>query len=164
MTPDDRAASAAARFMAAIDALVDAIPEAEHQAVIGRIFDVLGQQEVPVSSAMDDVFGQNSNRPDHPDYWRLSEIILGMDGAIEAAPDVETKDAVWHQRVRDVIDEESGVYASVNRSMLLVNSLPFDIPDAVRVQLTTSMAGLWMDAFVTGAQFVEREWQAREKS
>jgi hypothetical protein len=33
---------------------------------------------------MDEVFGHDPNRPEHPDLWRLVEIILRTDGAAEA--------------------------------------------------------------------------------
>lgn len=99
-------------------------------------------------SAMDDVFGKHNDRPDHPDFWRISEILLTNDGAIEAAVDKERE---WLDRAGAVVDVESVAYMATQRANRL-----FGPPAPASAALHTAVAALVIDAFVAGVMFEQR--------
>lgn len=98
--------------------------------------------------ATDDVFGQNPNRPAHPDFWRLSEIVLANDGRVEEAFDQEK---AWKDTVADVVDVESIVYMASQRVMLMMGP-----PQPGNVTDHATLTALYIDAFLTGALFERR--------
>ena len=102
-----------------------------------------------MSNAMDDIFGRRNHRPNHPDFWRISEIILANDGAIEQAPDKET---VWKERTSSVVDIDSVTYMATQRALLAFG--PPGTKLSVAQQATA--AALVIDAFVAGVMFAER--------
>lgn len=111
---------------------------------------------------VDDVFGRRKDRPDHPDFWRISEIILQLDGPASdpTTPEAE-RDRLWNKRVADVGDKESIMYAAVQRA-----KLAFGVPGGAAFGITgagnltphqqATAASLWIEAFVFGAMFAQR--------
>ena len=109
-------------------------------------------------SAMDDVFGPRSQRPDHPDFWRISEIYLESDAAMDEA-EGDQKDVVWHDRVSDVVDLNSAMYAAMNRTMLAFgNPMASEGGPAGKITLRqhAAVSALWVEAFMAGAMFQQR--------
>lgn len=107
-----------------------------------------------MSDAMDEVFGKRPKRPDHPDFWRISEILLANDGAMEAATGQDEKDVEWRRRVESVVDIESATYAGIQRALRLGAAI--DPRGYLPLKARAAIAALWVDAFVTGAMYVER--------
>ncbi len=115
-------------------------------------------------SSMDEVFGRRSNRPDHPDFWRISEVILAADGAIEAATSEGAKAKEWKARTSAVVDIDSVQYAAMERA-----KLAFGIPGGgsafgrtggrvagLTIEQQATVAALWIEAFVYGAMYEQR--------
>jgi hypothetical protein len=88
---------------------------------------------------MDDAFGKIPGRPDHPDFWKLSQIVLRTDGRLEADPDA------FRSTVSSVIDLESLTYFARQRVMRLFPGQP--------ERSTIALMSLYMDAFIMGAEF-----------
>lgn len=79
------------------------------------------------------------NRPTHPDFWRLRDIVVGLD--IRADNEDDTDDIIGK-----VIDFNSLAYMAGQRVLRLVA--------ATRGQLDAdALAALWLDAFIAGAAF-----------
>lgn len=99
---------------------------------------------------MDEVFGQRRRRPNHPDFWRISESILANDAPMDEARDDEERERAWRARTSSVVDVESVVYAGLQRGMRAGKALP---ERARGLAADGVMTTLWVDAFVTGAMF-----------
>jgi hypothetical protein len=99
-------------------------------------------------NAMDLVFGKNPTRPNHPDLWRISQVLLHNDAAVdEAAPD--DKDDVWKSITGTLVDVPTVLFMAeqrVRRAFGPMTSLD-EIP--VRARLTA----LVVDAFIAGAGY-----------
>lgn len=100
-------------------------------------------------------------RPEHPDFWRLSEVVLSNDAPMEeAGANVKDKEAAWEEQVRKYIDEHSLTYMAVQRAFRA-----FGITTRgqliERAEEVARYAGVWMDAFCAGAAF-ERAGGHRE--
>jgi hypothetical protein len=113
-----------------------------------------------VSNPMDEVFGKRPGRPDHPDFWRISEVFLANDGAIESARNDTAREDEWVRRTSSVVDIESVTYMAQQRALRA-----FGLPGAgsafglspsqggLSVQDQAKVAALVVDAFVAGAMY-----------
>lgn len=84
------------------------------------------------------------DRPQHPDFWRISEVVLQHDGdAVEAGRSME-------EIVKDTVDLESLTYFAMQRAGTYCQAmgLPKDFE--------TLVGSVWMDAFMAGARYEER--------
>jgi hypothetical protein len=100
--------------------------------------------------AMDEVFGQRRHRPNHPDFWRISEVILGMDADFDPMnPPEGDRDALWRAKVLAVVDVDSVMYMAAHRVMRGFGS-PADVAEARR---QATIVALYMDAFIAGVKF-----------
>jgi hypothetical protein len=116
-----------------------------------------------VSDAMDAIFGKRSNRPDHPDFWRISEVFLANDGAIESQPNDDAREEEWVKRTTAVVDIESVTYMAQQRALRA-----FGAPGAgsafglspgkggLTIGQQATVAALVVDAFVAGAMYQQR--------
>lgn len=96
------------------------------------------------------------NRPQHPDFWWLSDHVLAMDDASEDQPGFSVGDALAGLP----IDPTSLTYFAQNRAMLAVNlaTATSDLPNLpmtnrLRLIVTSLVAGAYIDAFVLGAAY-----------
>ena len=98
--------------------------------------------------------GGPSNRPDHPDFWRLVEIVQEYDIRMDDATP-ENKEAVFKAAFDGVVDLDSLGYMAMQRAMRVVGVRS---NEEVRKQagLLAAMATLYFDAFLMGAQFQQR--------
>lgn len=64
-----------------------------------------------------DTLGNFPERPNHPDFWRLSSVVLKLDGRMDAAKSEDEQEAVWADNVARFIDEPSLTYLAMQRSM-----------------------------------------------
>lgn len=103
-------------------------------------------------------FGAMPHRPDHPDFWKLSNVLLSMDQGLDPADlDEEAKDRAFKARIAEIgIDEQTLSYAATQRTFRalgITNSLQMLDPKVMhQVMLLSSV---WIDAFAAGA-FYER--------
>lgn len=99
-------------------------------------------------SAMDDFFGPAPGRPDHPDFWKLSGVLLLLDGRMESVKSLPKADqeAVFVDTITEIVDLESIVYVAQQRA---VRVLP---PDA-DLRTTAVVTSIYIDAFIAGANY-----------
>lgn len=90
---------------------------------------------------------QFPDRPDHPDFWRLSKIVLANDAAAreDHTPIPEI--------VGQYIDYPSIEYFAMSRMGQLITQM--GLPPA----LIPVLASTWFDAFTTGVQFAKEAKQ-----
>lgn len=94
-------------------------------------------------------------RPDHPDFWKLSDIILQMDGALAEAPTQEAKDVVWEAFFKDVIDTKSLNYLGFQRA---IRAIGVTTVAGVQEHMNEiiKMTVLYTEAFLVGTRFKDR--------
>jgi hypothetical protein len=83
-------------------------------------------------------------RPAHPDFWRMSEVILQHDG------EATEGDQSMEEIVKDTVDLESLTYFAMQRAGTSCQKM--GLPEA----LAPALASVWMDAFMAGAKFQKR--------
>lgn len=107
---------------------------------------------------LNDVFGVMPNRPDHPDMWKLSEILLGMDAGMEPSVPAEEKEALWQKRVTEVgINPEVVSYAATQRAFGSAGvRTRNDLLDPAKAIQVMRLASAWLDGFIAGARFKEQ--------
>jgi hypothetical protein len=106
-----------------------------------------------MSSGMDEVFGARPERPAHPDFWRISEVVLSNDAPMEEARDNEEKNRAWMARTTDVVDVESVTYMAGQRANMVADQAGAGLSARQRFSMVTALATVWIDAFVAGAMF-----------
>ena len=103
------------------------------------------------SNGMDDFFGRMPTRPSHPDFWKLSEIVLGLDGAMQDAMRAEGMSAeeVISREAAKLGDSYSVTYMATQRAMRVhgantvgeVNAKVDDIARTAMVYLEGMLVG-----------------------
>lgn len=83
------------------------------------------------------------NRPDHPDFWLISQTLIDNDASLDIAVD---KPAAFRTIVNAVADIASLQYAAEQRALRAFGA---NSPSGLR----TAAAALWMDGFVAGAGY-----------
>lgn len=86
------------------------------------------------------------NRPDHPDFWRLSEIVMGMDAWLDVAKP-ENRQDVFQKIVTDVIDIRSVTYMADQRALRAMMFL------GVPREYQAATAAMWLEAFIMGVKY-----------
>lgn len=103
---------------------------------------------------LNDFFGPSPGnlRPNHPDFWRLSSIVLKYDGRMDEARTQEEKEAVWTNNVQRWVDEDSLNYMAMQRAM---RALGVQTQGELRQHADTiiRMNVLYQEAFQFGAEF-----------
>lgn len=99
-----------------------------------------------MTSAMDEVFGHQPNRPEHPDYWKLVSVILGYDAAAREGENV------MEGRVSPVIDLPSVRYVARQRAQLTMKFATEREWRPVR-----ALNGAWLDGFLTGLAWTKED-------
>lgn len=80
------------------------------------------------------------NRPDHPDFWLMSECVLELDAAAD--------DGVAMERIVGKIDMKSLAYMASQRALRGTGLVKFS-PVA-------ALGGSWVDGFMAGVNFQKR--------
>ena len=101
-----------------------------------------------------DVFGAPQERPSHPDFWKLSDVLLKMDGTIDPTTmSQEECEAAYVARLAELnIDPDVMGYAACQRAL---RGLAFfkDAPVEIRRMFATVLASAWIDGFAAGALY-----------
>lgn len=86
------------------------------------------------------------NRPSHPDFWRLSECILAMDGRVEEAP-LDKKGEALESLITEHIDMDSAAYMASMRMMRWagIYGIPWEYGPA--------LATAYLEGIVLGIRF-----------
>ena len=114
-------------------------------------------------SDINDLFSgdQFPDRPDHADFWRLSSIVLKLDGGV-SDPQVVGGGVDLFDRLKEVItSDESAIYMCNQRTSMFLNALRKADPRwAAGVALLgphigAAMASMWLEGFVVGNHFKE---------
>lgn len=94
------------------------------------------------------------NRPDHHDYWRLSELVLQVDA--QATEDGRRLDNI----VAEIIDPESLAYTAFQRAIrvLGVNTRG---QVAARMGDIAKLATVYHEGFILGARFESKRKDAQ---
>ncbi len=83
------------------------------------------------------------DRPQHPDFWRLSETVLKLDGKTQAGEEATDITALN-------VDVESALYMSQQRVGIMLRELGFgDAPKSVELMMITA----YMGGVVHGIEF-----------
>lgn len=101
---------------------------------------------------LDDVFGSNPNRPNHPDMWRLSEILLRMDSGMDPARHTEDElEAQFQATIKKIgIDSSVVSYAAIQRALRVIG-MPALLADPTKARDAVQLSSAWLDGFVAGA-------------
>lgn len=106
---------------------------------------------------INDIMGGGFDRPDHPDFWKLSQVVLKLDSGLDPTnPDEEEKDRQFKARLAEIgVDEKTLSYIATQRSFraLGIKSKADLLANFDKVAL---LAAIWIDAFAAGI-FYERE-------
>lgn len=93
------------------------------------------------------------NRPDHPDFWLLAEIVQDFDSAADDGTQFD-------RLVKPIVDVESLTYVAeqrVLRMQMAINPLIAQSPAAQSAKI----GGAWIDGFVAGALFQKRRMKSK---
>lgn len=86
------------------------------------------------------------HRPNHPDFWRLANLVLQADGRAEEDP------ARAEKMVADIVDPDTLSYMALQRAMRLVGAETREQVDANKHEVMR-LAAIYFDAFILGARF-----------
>lgn len=89
-----------------------------------------------------DLFGSFPNRPNHPDFWVLSDVVLQQDGV------TEDKDFDFEAHLAKTVNPESLYYLANHR--LGATGRQLGIPH--QTMLITGL-GVFIDAFLLGVNY-----------
>lgn len=96
----------------------------------------------------------NPERPQHPDFWKLSEIMLEADrAAFDGRLDLELV-------ISEVVDIESVSYLSFQRGLRALIEVYGEenlLQDAEQLVLLPAFGAMWLEGFTIGAKFATRE-------
>lgn len=98
------------------------------------------------------LFGNFPLRPDHPDFWRISSILLKLDGRMEAATTEDEREKVWADNVARWVDGDTLNYSAMQRAFrpLGIRTQADLVKHQDRVILLNVM---WQEGFQIGAEF-----------
>lgn len=80
-------------------------------------------------------------RPQHPDFWRISNVVLELDG--HASEGVSMSEIV-----AKLIDEQSLTYMAEQRALWAKHNLP-----GLTMAAPPALAAIWLTAFAAGIRF-----------
>lgn len=105
--------------------------------------------------SLHDLFGPNPTRPNHQDFWKLSEIILDLDSAMEdGVAQGRSVDDVIAEKASQVGDPYSICYAAVQRAM---RSHQISTTGALKARLddVARTALVYMEGVIVGARLTQ---------
>jgi hypothetical protein len=106
-------------------------------------------------SAMDEFFGEAEGRPNHPDFWKLAEILLGIDGYIHEQQEAgRDKLEDVEKYLREFVDPESLRYVAQQRIFRALG-ISNEFVALMREKEIVQHSSAWVDGFVVGVKFRE---------
>lgn len=101
-------------------------------------------------SAMDAVFGKRK-RPSSHDFWKLSQIVLKLDGRMDEAAPADKREA-FENTISEVIDIESASYMATQRALRA--GLP---PTRENARTLMLLATVWLDGLTIGLNYAKED-------
>lgn len=106
------------------------------------------------------LFGANSLRPNHPDFWRLSETVLKYDGRVqEAVQRGEDGPTVVSACIEEIVDGESLAYMALQRAFRILG-IQTSADVASNAEKVAMLATMYTEAFVMGASYQQSKTPA----
>lgn len=100
---------------------------------------------------MSDFFGPHPSRPDVPEFWRFSEILLQIDGKLE---DGKNNREIFEQTISEIAPIQVVEYVALQRALRTVQAI---MALAGHVSDPTILAATaWIDGFMVGAYYSSR--------
>lgn len=100
------------------------------------------------------LFGDFPGRPEHPDFWRLSEIILQLDGKFNE------DDAAVEDEVGMECDVATAFYMARQHAERMVENLERIFGGPMHLEVESAIGGslmaIWFQAFIMGSRFQKR--------
>lgn len=115
---------------------------------------------------LNDMFGPNPQRPDTKEFWALSDIVLKLDGRMDAAGTDEEKNQVFEGAVTDTgMSSDALAYMGMQRAFRAVGvQTRRDLDDPRVIKQVMAMTALYMEAFIVGSDFAGRAHEADAKA
>lgn len=102
-------------------------------------------------------FGAMPQRPDHPDFWKLSNVLMRLDRALDPSnPDQEALERAYEERLAEIgVDQKSVAYMATQRAFraLGIESRAELLFDPQKAHLAIMLSSIWLDAFAAGVFF-----------
>lgn len=100
-------------------------------------------------------------RPDHPDFWRITEIHMELKAALAEAPNMEAQAAAWKASYEKIGDFDSIKYHALQAAIhihKLETGLDFLMlrADPERSASFIAIVQAFFDGFIAGAEFERR--------
>lgn len=111
---------------------------------------------------LDDLMpGGHAPRPEHPDFWRISEVCLSLKADVNEARTAEELDALWKQRVGEIGDFESINYHAIQVALQIMGvetKFEWELirQDSVLRERFVELLQAFYDGFIIGANYEKR--------
>lgn len=109
-----------------------------------------------MSDFFDGLLGGPPNRPQHPDFMKLADILLRHDGPTTDPTTMENFSMM--DRIAEDIDPEVLTYMSQARAAVYLRMVEQELGTPISSSHLVSMAGSWVDGFLVGI-----EWQKAQR-
>lgn len=96
-----------------------------------------------MTDSLNDLFGEFPGRPNVPEFWQLSEIILRMDGISEG----DNSEEAFNKLLAEVIPAEVLSYMSAQRALHATMRTGIE---------PIHFAAMWLDGFMAGALYAKK--------
>lgn len=109
---------------------------------------------------LNEFFGKMPERPDHPDFWKLSNVCLKLDSGLDPTnPDEGAKERQYQARLDEIdIDGKSLAYVATQRAYRVLGIENHgDLLDPNKMMMVAMLASVWLDAFAHGVLFERKE-------
>ena len=91
-------------------------------------------------------------RPDHPDFWKLSNLILKYDGRMQEGEPGKTIEQLFEESISEIVDLDSVSYMAFQRALRVVG-IENPIQLIQSKELLVAIAAAWLEGFVIGNGF-----------
>lgn len=108
------------------------------------------------SNWLTDFFGDQPSRPDHPDFAKLSEVLLRMDSGIGPHQTDEQNEAQHAKRLAEAgIDDEVLAYSASQRAFRMLG-IDTKMDLVIKAPQAMALTSAWIDGFVAGSLYREK--------
>lgn len=116
-----------------------------------------------MAMTLQDLFGPGGHgkRPDHPDFWRLSEIILELKADMQEATSNADQERRWRAHYEEIGDFDSIAYHAIQAAMQIHNvetstDWAMLMADRRKHEAYVGTIQAYFDGFIMGAEFERR--------
>jgi len=108
------------------------------------------------SFSPNDFFGAMPNRPDHPDFWKLTNVLMRLDAGLDVtSTDRDVQERQYEERLAEIgVDQRSLSYVATQRAFRALGiETRADLMDRQRLEMAIMLSSIWLDAFAAGVFF-----------